>query len=466
MVSYEALLMNKIFKFEGNPFWVSVKERVCWLAHLRSILLFILIVVDLIAVFVLPCLHKILDHALAQWLWYPACILYIVLFMKDVYPENSPSVNPLMDFLENCGFFIVIPITLSIFVFNYYQIDYIWHWVIFSMLLVAVPLFFFKLYSLGVKTKNQNPSEKTRFEHDIKKCVLYLLLCDLFYMSIFNTWHTLIYFLGIIIVVFIFFNVTRAFFKELKTFKVLLPFEFLLGVGTIVYLIYIIPNESLKEIILSIVTSLLGGMLTLLGVAWTIHNNNASRKADMERLDVERKDEERKKYIPYVRISFDDEFPFIAVNANITSFLDLAKPEDRMRLGGKIFRATSIFNFNVKNVSLGNVILLGVFVCEKYYSFSHSEIMEPGICCKIQTTNNYSVAMPPLDPVIRLVVGDILGNHYEIKCSLSHEHIPDRDSGFTLIDGEEYIVFYYDYTITSIGLPELMKEDENNPNFI
>ena len=41
--------------------------------------------------------------------------------------------------------------------------------------------------------------------------------------------------------------------------------------GLIVYLIYLIPSEeNLQEIVLSIVAAVIGGAITLAGVAWTI----------------------------------------------------------------------------------------------------------------------------------------------------------------------------------------------------
>ena len=49
----------------------------------------------------------------------------------------------------------------------------------------------------------------------------------------------------------------------------------------VIYLINLIPEEGmLQEIVLEIVASVIGGALTLAGVAWTIQKNNIDRKAD------------------------------------------------------------------------------------------------------------------------------------------------------------------------------------------
>ncbi len=46
--------------------------------------------------------------------------------------------------------------------------------------------------------------------------------------------------------------------------------DLLFGLGVTSYLIYIIPNSNLQEIVLTIIASVFGGIFTLVGVAWTI----------------------------------------------------------------------------------------------------------------------------------------------------------------------------------------------------
>ena len=51
--------------------------------------------------------------------------------------------------------------------------------------------------------------------------------------------------------------------------------------GLIVYLIYLIPSEeNLQEIVLSIVAAVIGGAITLAGVAWTIKDNSEKLKEE------------------------------------------------------------------------------------------------------------------------------------------------------------------------------------------
>ena len=67
----------------------------------------------------------------------------------------------------------------------------------------------------------------------------------------------------------------------------------IIGVGLSVYLIYIIPNKDLQAIVIPIVSAVYGGLITLVGVAWTIKDTNDKRKEDLIRIESERKEEER-----------------------------------------------------------------------------------------------------------------------------------------------------------------------------
>lgn len=450
-----------------RPFLLFIKEWGLRILKLCGKISYVLCgMVSFSIIVILPFLHSYVPLQIAQSLWFPACALYLVFWAIGLRIEKFSFEDPREDFIANWGLFSAIPITLSVFVFSYYEIHYIWCWVIFTMIFIATPVFLFNLYSLDLKVNDRSLSEKNRLAKDTLKSVLFLWIVDLFYMSIFNQWLKSTYFFGIIAVVFLFYNVTHAFLKGFKTLQFLLPFEFLLGVGATVYLIYIIPDESLQEIILSVVTSVLGGLLALVGVAWTIRSTNEVRIADLQRLDIERMEEERKKHIPYVRISYTKEPPLIIADAEITTVLDLGKSEDRTLLDGNTYHSVCIENFNIKNVSGCNIILLGVVVLGKYYGFSHSEIMEPGVCCQIQTTGNYSVATTTLDLAIWLVVSDILGNRYEIKCPFARKYLSNSEPIFTVIDDDTYIGLYYDYTIRYIGLPELIKENEDEQHSV
>ena len=112
-------------------------------------------------------------------------------------------------------------------------------------------------------------------------------LYDLLFMAIFNQWCALIYVFGLLSIVIIFANLIGVFLSENKLLNKMISFDLILGIGLSVYLIYILPNEQLKTIVTAVVAALYGGILTLVGVAWTIRHS-----------DKERKEEEKKKAKP------------------------------------------------------------------------------------------------------------------------------------------------------------------------
>lgn len=185
---------------------------------------------------------------------------------------------------------IAIPLTI--------WIDCItWHWFWFGFFVVYIPLAFFYMYFWSEKRKKPNEEQKKTATLNIFKYILLFWFYDLLYMAIFNQWLVLEYIFGIIAVIIIFSNLIKAFLSGIKAFKWMLPFDLLFGVGLSVYLIYRMPNETLQTIVLTIVAALYGGLLTLVGVAWTI------KKADNDR-----KEENRGKARPFFGIIDTDNF--------------------------------------------------------------------------------------------------------------------------------------------------------------
>ena len=166
-----------------------------------------------------------------------------------------------------------------------------YHWLIFCAVGLAVIGMFllFRLLFLRPLIKDEKQKKSANLI-TIKYICLYLLF-DLLYMSIFNNWRLLIYIFGILAVLIIFVNLAKAFLSDTSFLRNLLPVDLLAGVGLSIYLIYIIENTDLRAIVTAVVAALYGGLLTLIGVAWTIKH-----------AEKQRQDEERKKYKPFVNL--------------------------------------------------------------------------------------------------------------------------------------------------------------------
>lgn len=331
------------------------------------------------------------------------------------------------------------------------------HWIVFSIMIPLIPVSltygFLKLGNL-----NSLPEEeKKKAYKTIVKTSLFFWLLDFFYMSCFTNWMVGKYIFGILAIILIFVNLTNAFLAKSKISKWNLLLDFLLGVAISIYLIYIIQNETLQTVVVAIVSATYGGLLTLVGVAWTINDSNIKRREDLERTEKDRKEEERKKNIPYVRMDYSRELPPLVVNSRITEGLDFGNSEDRAKLNGKSFVQIMIKDFQIKNVSNTNIIMHGVIAFEKYHEFTVKEIVESGAHCMIKTTNNYMISAAQPEQSIFLITSDLLGNKYKTECHLSLDVGVDSFRMATTVGDEELIGYDYKCHVSSLDLPILIE---------
>lgn len=413
--------------------------------------------------FIIPLLHSVVPHTIAQWIWYPSAVILLTIVIIAFPKKKDPLFkSPEIDFIGEWGFFTIFPIWISIFIISYYDIDTIWLWVIFWMIAISVPIFFVCLFAIYFKHNQVDESDRTKRVGNMLKAIFLYWFLDLLYLSIFNSWLIPTFVFGILSLVIIAFNLVDSFLNGASILRFFVAVELVLGLVLCGYLIYIIPNDIVQNIVLTISAALIGGIFTLLGVAWTIKKSDVDRRDDLWRLEEDRKMEERKKHTPYLRISFEKELPPLVVNANITKVLDLANDDDRLTLEKNTFYSITIENFTVKNISNSNVILNGVILHGRYYPFSHAEIVEPGALCQIRTTNNWSVAVPQPEFSMLLISTDMLGNKYKTMCSVTYEINSFAFEIRTSIAGEEFIGFSYTYRITSLELPVLCMDEEND----
>lgn len=234
---------------------------------------------SLIAFLVVPFLHNCIDHTLAQWIWYPAvAILVLGSIVGNARNKRPMFKTPLFEFLGKWGEFSAYPIIISIFVFNYYEIDYAWMWVIFGIVALCIPTFFLSLLMFHIKNDHPSEEAKQKSSLNIMKSILLYWFIDLLYMSIFNGWLIPTFIFGILSIVIIFFNLINAFLNGAKSLRFFIVLEMILALIMSGYLIFIIPNDSLQEIVLTITAALYGGVLTLVGVAWTIKKGDEDKK--------------------------------------------------------------------------------------------------------------------------------------------------------------------------------------------
>lgn len=155
-----------------------------------------------------------------------------------------------------------------------------WQWLIFGLIILMVPVGLYEIKNFVAKRINPTEEQNKIANQRFAILCLFYCLCDCFYMTFIINNLTWKFILGGLIMVIIFYNLSKAFINGDSQLKFGLIQDFIVGIALTIYLIYIIPNESLQQIIIPIVAAVYGGLLTLVGVAWTIRKSDKDRKEE------------------------------------------------------------------------------------------------------------------------------------------------------------------------------------------
>ena len=438
--------------------FVTTQEKICniWKRSLATVIpivkkIFrmickIFIILSSLVLIGIPFLNKVMSLSLAQQIWYP---LFVFWFFYSLKKRNIKEKQIVLSVLRKWGILGALFVILSIFVFRYYEIDYIWKWVVFIVVAVYSPVLFYSLFEKEI-IKNNGKEDREILVKNLMKNVLLFWCYDLTYLAIFNEWFWPTIIFGTLAVAVVIYDLTNLFLSNEKTLRFFVVLKLVITLCASAYLIYIIPDFDFQNIILTMLAAVYGGIFTLVGVAWTFRKGDLDRKDDLKRINEERKEEERKKHIPYIKVVFGKENDCEA-HACIYKGIDLEK--DKELLENNCFYQIMINDFLIKNISEHSIILKGINFIDRFYLFKDSIILEKGEICKIRTTDNWNIILPKEEKYLEIIASDILGNEYAFKGKL--EYMPTKNNMMmTTIDKEEYVGFTFDCIISNISLPE------------
>ena len=192
-----------------------------------------------------------------------------------------------------------------------------------------------------------------------------------------------------------------------------LPF-FLLWTG--------VGKDTLCNVIIPIYAAVVGGILTLAGVAWTIKHNESQRKDEEKAL--------KKPYLILDEIPLDKSTKDIKLNV----IINYAGPLKT------VFTSTEIYVANN-----ADCIFEGIIIDRKYYVSSRKIYMKQGLWYQI---SELSFAQSIKTNKFFLIVKDLLGNYYKYECLVKE-------------DVESNAALYYNYICYDIGLPYDLTKEEN-----
>ena len=368
-----------------------------------------------------PFLYRIVPFNLAQYIWYSSLIVLVVLFIISLKKSNRKS---RVERWYNCPEFKT-PFTISLFLFfalvfvhNYY--------LAFSFkpeLWVFSPLFIFGvclILYIVIQNKIDHFYSSEELYALIKKAVynsFSFLFCLIAYLSNSYGLSRYVFIFGTIFTILIIWDSISNFLDEIESnslfvrvaYKYYLLGEFVIGLTSVIYLIQLIPDSysSLQTIITIIVSSVIGGSLTLVGVAWTI-----------KRQDKLRSEEEKKKYSPLIFIegylnnveSISSNYPPIILK-NFCLNSSFGQSIDKESNGQK--NQCIFYDILVCNAEYSYCSLVGIIINNNCFLSDYAHVLEKNKEYKVSIMDHFDIHNQ-VDSVA-LLLKDTLGNYYRLN---------------------------------------------------
>jgi len=188
------------------------------------------------------------------------------------------------------------------------------------------------------------------------------------------------------------------------------------------------------DILIPLISAIIGGLLTFLGVYYTIRKQEKKEKQ-----------EEILKYKPYLKISNDKCINEINCKKDIQDDVDLDKDLEVM----DCYYSYLIDTFYIKNSENAECVIKEIILDSQRYALNETLLLNNEIV-GISTTKNLFVATKKLLNEIYLTASDLLGNLYYYKCEFKNK----KDSMYYYEQNEKVIKVYRSkYVITNISLP-------------
>ncbi|MCR4698523.1 MAG: hypothetical protein K5762_04060 [Bacilli bacterium] len=315
------------------------------------------------------------------------------------------------------------------------------YWISFSVIFIAIPFGIYEIRRWAIKgrliSSDQIKSDRLK---PIFLTVFYWL-CDLFYMSVFIENLICQYIFGGIVMLIIFVNLAKAFTysKEksgVEIFGILQ--DFVIGVGLTIYLIYLIPNQTVQSIVIPLVSAIYGGMITLVGVAWTIKKS-----------DLDKKREEMNKVRPFL---------FFVAPKNIKEEPSNIRYLDELiyyvdAFSGK--KRYSIDNFYLKNTDYSYSSIKGLCINDDLMIMSIAQVLDKNEVYLYKRSAENEFFYAEEIKKIYLLIEDVFENYYLYETNFKIKNEADNFNLIELLSGIELIPVDVDLDNLEIKLKTL-----------
>ena len=282
----------------------------------------------------------------------------------------------------------------------------IFHWTLFALIFIGIPFFVIYTRNMVYKTANIELTSMVKEQTDYRAFIymIHLWFIDLFYMACFLNNMVCKYIFGGFIMLTIFMNLAGALSQPKKRNSIELwsmLIDFIIGIGLTIYLIFIIPNVELKEIVTPIIASVYCGLLTLLGVTLTIRKS-----------DYDRKEEEIKKARPFI---FFVDVISAKTDENKTYYRSLLSERNKgtLKAADKEENAYSISQIWVYNADYSYASIWGFKINNDIHLYDIGQVIKKDSIFVLK--DSYRFLFNEEIKYVALILKDMLDNYYELE---------------------------------------------------
>ena len=382
-----------------------------WKKVIKIILLKIIPILALLGFVSVPFMSGWIESKIACFIWIPCAIVFVLDSVRQWVTTKQKDDPPKAVDILSRGFSIeMLAIMGSAFVINYFDTKYSWYWAAAVIFALAMTFSVFNIFAY-VRCLNPQKSTVNKSGQGLAvKYVLFYLLVDAFYISIFTKTEWGQFAFGGIALLILLYSVASSFLSQSIKQKWLLIHDFVIAIAMTVYLVYIIPDEALQNVVLVLVSAIYGGFIALVGVAWTIKDGKR-QEAESRRLEK----------IPYLQAEFGE---WMSREERKTEFPDMWLTITRSQEDDTSTYAGSL---TITNIGLGMAteikckwktdeltsdisLPISILKCEESYKLS---ILGTA---KLPDNKSYNAS-----GVLVFEYSDLLGNLYNQELAISFE---------------------------------------------
>lgn len=352
-----------------------------------------------------PFFQNYIPHTWAYVVWGISALYFVIDSIKDTIDrKKSKNQNGTFEIMSRGCDIVILVFFSGAFVANYLDTAYSWKWVGVVTLAIAVSVGL-RNWMKWVEVQDQYSFiKKRKIKHNICKILIFYLLADVFWVALILESIVFQFLAGGACMIIIFVNLAEVILSGQEFNIWLVLHDFVAGVALTVFLIYIIPDATLRNIVLTIAAALYGGILTLVGVAWTIKDGQ-DRETETKRLGC----------MPFLQLELSND------NGSSGLYMDLPLAKDK-------FTNTVYQKIRIKNV--GNGTAANITYNWTYTVNSVSVNDYPPINAIMQGDSYYihltcdadDTILKNATAILTLRYSDLLGHDYEQKIVMNFEN--------------------------------------------